>query len=324
MYTLSTVRGIGVFAVLAGMLTAGCAGRSSGSAVPTDDLPNKTTQSARFEAFRASTEQQVRQSAPAGYDVSVGSTYVADRAGKVIVFADRNVTMKSATSIGVRFGQHAFVFVRSEVTEFPGSSFQSMPRGRKLSTVHPICNPDDCPDPSPPDPTPPPGVFDGGTSTIYGSTPQADSIAAARQLPCTETFSTNNYPGGVTMTGTNGYPYWTLTFRPGYPYFSGGIDTADVSTAIVLVDGSQLKDAYQKTIPNGSSTAINLSYPGDFRAVRYAEIQVIEHPYPGDNLIMGEASITCPSDTPNIRGIAPPPPPPQPPYVQWWQPIGPA
>jgi hypothetical protein len=317
------VRGIGVFAMLAGALTAGCSGGSSGPRPPAaQTAPDKTTQSAGFEAFRASSEEQVRRSAPAGFDVFVGSTYVVKRGASVLVFSDRQVAMKTARAIGSRTGSQSSVYARSDVTEIPKSFFQTAPRGRQTSTVHQICNPEGCPDPPPPpDPTPGPnGFYDGGAGIISsGATTQAQSIASTRQAPCTQDFTTNNYPGGVTMSYSPSGNTWTLQYRPGFPYFNGGTDTADVTEGVRLVDGTLLQTVMSVLIPNNQVVQTSFSYTaGDITTVKYAAIQVIEHPYSGDNVIAGQANVTCVGDADrfvNVPVFPPPhiPDPPRPP-----------
>ncbi|HEV2738127.1 MAG TPA: hypothetical protein VGU66_06060 [Candidatus Elarobacter sp.] len=310
-----------------GLLSTGCGGRSAGPALPTaQQASNKSPDSGRFEAYRASVELQTRRSAPAGSDVFVGSTYIVKRGTGTVVFSDRNVAMRTASTIGIRAGSQSSVFARADVTEVPKSFFVTAPKGRQTSTVHQICNPDGCPDPPPPpDPTPgPDGAYDSGDGVISsGSTTQAESIASTRSQPCTQTLTTNGYPGGVTMNYL-GASTWQLQYKPGYPYFTGGTDTADITESVRLVDGTLIQTVSQALLENNKLNETNFTYSADpITTLKYVVIQVIEHPYPGDNLILGQADITCVGD--NFTRVAPVPPPPNPPYPPvWWHPLPPA
>ena len=230
--------------------------------------------------------------------------------------------MKTASAIGFRSGSHAAVYARADVTEVPKSFFVTAPKGRQTSTVHPICNPDGCPDPPPPpDPTPgPDGVYDAGDGVISTvATTQAQNLASTRTQPCTQTFTTNGYPGGVSMSSLGGTT-WQLLYTPGYPYFDGGTDTADITESVELADGTTFQSVFQMLLENNKPNRTVFTYSGGFiTTVRYAMIQVVDHPYPGDNLIVGEANVTCAGDSSIIRAIAPLQPPIiEPPHTQWW------
>ena len=304
---------------------AGCAGGSAGRTTPApQQAPNKTTDAGRFEAARAAAEEQARRSTPAGFDLSIGSTYIVKLSGNQLVFTNRDLALRTVTAVNTRAGLKSSANRRADITEVPSSFFQSMPGSRQVLSIKSICTPDNCPDPPPPpDPTPPPsGYADGGTSYFSGSTPQAAAVASTRQGPCTETVTTDNYPYvkmGYAITAGGGT--WTLTYTAGAPYYDGGSDTADISTAIRLVDGSTMQNTYQTVIPNGSPTTTTLNYGGDIRNVKYALIQVTDHAYPADNVISGQASVTCPGDTSVVARVPPFPPPP--PYY-WLNPLGPA
>ena len=135
---------------------------------------------------------------------------------------------------------------------------------------------------------------------------------------------TNGYPGAL-MTSLGGTS-WQLQYTPGYPYFDGGTDTADVKESVRLVDGTTFESTSQVLVQNNAVNQTTFTYSGGFiTTVRYAMIQVIDHPYTGDNLIMGQAQISCAGDSSNIKMIAPIPPPIVfPPNRNWWQVFPPA
>lgn len=87
------------------VLAAGCGG--GGSVAPSPSAPREVPaagarSAADFERYRASVEASARRDAPAGYQVTVGSTYASkDRKS---LYSDANVAFKTVDEIGFQVG----------------------------------------------------------------------------------------------------------------------------------------------------------------------------------------------------------------------------
>jgi hypothetical protein len=183
-----------------------------------------------------------------------------------------------------------------------------VPAAKHVSNVRPHCiTPDACPDPTPPPETDP-------AATFSGSTAQADAIAATRGTVCTQSFSTNGYPGAqMTYDGTTGNS-WTLTYRAGYPLYNGPIDNDFGTLAITFVDGTvQQVVVAVKQVYSGATTSQSMYYTDALSKVKYAEIKVVDYAGSATNTIIGLATVTCRNDSgvtvdpPPIRGPTDPP-----------------
>jgi hypothetical protein len=280
------------------ILLAGCTG--GGSVAPSSTAPHQISGSdkssaATFEKFRAAAEAQARRVAPAGYQVSVGSTYVTK--DHKAIYGDATVVLKTADKIGFQAGSTSVVFRRSELDEFPGTSIVTRPGGKTASYIsHGCTDVDNCPpQPDPTDPPAPPPPPDDWTPVLTVSTDAASALAAQRGLPCTQSFSVN-YAGATMSYSTADSNTWTLTYRPGYPFYIG-LDTEYKSAAVSLVDGTiQQVIVPSYTVPTDGLTQASVIYFGSLLNVRIAQLAIIDYAYENTNQIEADATVSCVND----------------------------
>ena len=301
---------------------AGCGGAGLVAPAPPATGQTGASDAARFESFRSSAEQLARKNAPPGYDVVVGSTYVPN--DRKMSFSERDVAFKTADKIGFWHGSHAYVFNRSQLKEFPRSSFATVRSGSKqVSIICPQTIINQCGGDPPPDPPPPPDPL---TFTAYFSTvsPSAQSLSASRGSACSATLATNGYPYAK-MTGDVSSNQWYLVLIPGYPRFAPlAVDYVESLLTVTEVDGSQYSQALQAGyVSAGTTISVGAVVQTDVHVVKYIQITVLDHQPSGPlntNTIQGLATITCapepmvaplppwPVDPPG-NGWANPPPP---------------
>jgi len=315
-YTLITGRGIGVVAILVGLLSAGCGGRNGLVAprpeTPAQAGPSSALSAPAFERSRAAWEQSVRQSTPAGFTIQLGSTY-ATKSGK-LTYDEASVVMKTSRSIGFAVGSKYFVYDRNQLNEIPRTSILATPPGRRASGGRPICNPDagDCGGGGPP-PPPDPNPTDPADVTIdaTGSTPDADRIALARSSACTHQMNNNGYPNSYiewTNANTN---TWTLHYTPGYPYYAGGSDNITGNTRVALVSGPFIDNMIPGTLaPENVDHTVSVIYRDDLRKVAYVAITLFDQvsTYNFTDTVYAEDRITCSNDTSLFVAPIPPGP----------------
>lgn len=186
------------------------------------------------------------------------------------------------------------------MTEVPNTYFETHRAGRTPSYLG-GCGPDGCigggggGDPTPaPDPTPPPDSYPTYSDV---TSPSASSIGAQR-VSCTQSFSTNGYPGAkMSYTYFNGN-VWALDYRPGYPQYIG-TDQEYKTVEVDLVDGSKQRVVTQPYyVGTGGVTESTLIYTGGpLSTVKYAQITITDYAVDSINTISGLATVTCTNDS---------------------------